>query len=192
MRFVKVIILSLMLLGAAEASAVNVALGKPVTSTGQMGLLGPTFDGLPATEPLTSITDGLFKPEVTYWQEAAWWDENEPQSAGNVIEIDLLGAFRIFAAKVQADNNDVYEIEYRRPDKVWLPLTTVGTAGPFWLVTRDVTFPAVVAEAVRVRGRDGDLYYSISEVQLFAVPEPVTVSMVAIALPALLLLRRVR
>jgi len=173
-----------------SGAPLNVALGKSVSATAVVGAGGPTGDGLPVTEALSSITDGIFKPEVTYWQQAVWWDESQPASAGNIIEIDLGGTYQIGAAKVQADNNDVYHMEYRTPGGAWLPLVSIGTAGPFWLVTREVTFAPVFATAVRIDADLGDQYYSVAEVQLYAVPEPATLGLAALAVPILWLARR--
>ncbi|HZO53085.1 MAG TPA: PEP-CTERM sorting domain-containing protein [Bryobacteraceae bacterium] len=185
------------------AAPINVALGKPVTLNGFFGnstagtpIVWPDF----AIGPASLVTDGVFNPDQQHWQtNSVWWHEHDtlpPRS----IEIDLLGTYTLIGAIVQADNNEQYLLEYKDAADVWQTLWNVPVGCCFGVVTRpnplDNTeiqaLGPVVAKALRISGVDSDLYYSVTEVQVFAeqVPEPSTWVLAGAGLGALLLRRR--
>lgn len=169
---------------APSAGAVNVALGKPVTITGEVGVITccwPDATVFPPA-PLSSIVDGLFLPAGTEWQTGTvWWDEANPGSLNNIIEIDLGGLFPIRFVSIQADNNDSYAVSYRDQFDVWQLLGTAGPfGGPGMQIRSGTFFPPFEASAFRIDAFGGDGFYSVSEFQ--AVPEPTSLALVLIAL----------
>ena len=157
----------------AEASPYNVVAGKPVTTSGVVGVM--TCCDWPAgpLAPLSSITDGVFLPEGSVWQtNTVWWDERHTPSANNVIEIDLLGNFTIDFVRIQGDNNENYDIYYRDWGGIWHGLATASPAFGAGMRTRFGSVGPAQASAFRIGARGGDLYYSLSEFQAVGVPEP--------------------
>jgi len=191
-------------LGAFTAPAVavpfNVALGKPVTITGEYGVISP--DGLAAgwgdsttfpPAPLSSITDGTYLAEGTHWQQGTvWWDERNGGSANNIIEIDLQGLFRIELLSLQADNNDRYQINYRNAGGVWTGYGFFGEFGGPGMRERQGIILPFEATAIRIDAFAGDGYYSVAEFQAIgtSIPEPGTLALMAFGLSGLLLRRR--
>jgi hypothetical protein len=186
----------------APAAAVpfNVALGKPVTISGDYGVISP--EGLTAgwgdstTFPpaaLSTVTDGTYLPEGTHWQQGTvWWDERNAGSANNIIEIDLQGLFRIELLSIQADNNDQYQINYRNADGVWIGYGIFNPFGGAGMRERSGILAPFEATAIQIDALGGDGYYAVSEFQARgeSVPEPGTLSLLAFGLSGLLLRRR--
>ena len=163
----------------------NVALGRPVT------LVAGTVNGV----GLETVVDGTLLDRGTYWQNGTvWWTGTEP-----TLEIDLGGLCAIDAARVQADNNDDYLLEYLNDaDGLWKTLWNIpnyiesGIAG---VMTRP-DFPTsdetewyeldttVTTSRVRIRAVYGDNSYSVSEIQLRGVPVRVSDDYYAIDLTA--------
>jgi hypothetical protein len=63
---------------APASAAVNFTSGKPVTITGDVGVIiccWPDATVFPPA-PLSSLVDGLYLPAGTQWQDGTvWWDE---------------------------------------------------------------------------------------------------------------------
>ena len=158
-----------------EASAINVAAGKPVTLNGEYGVMTCCW----APGPLAAggtLVDGLFLPESSVWQtDTVWWDAANPGSANNSIVIDLLATFPLYGFTVQADNNDTYRIEYQDALDNWLTAWDIPAVFPgFGMTTRSVSFGSpIVTDSLRFTATGGDLFYSVSEIQA-DVPEPGT------------------
>ncbi|MFN0050943.1 MAG: hypothetical protein ACKV0T_02055, partial [Planctomycetales bacterium] len=152
---------------ATADGATNIAQGRTVS------LVGGSVSGV----ALNSLTDGLFNARGAHWQSnTVWWSGTTP-----TLQINLGGQFTIDAAKVQADNNDAYLLEYLDDaDGAWKTLWNVpnyGDRGIPGMITRP-DFPTtdaiewaaltspVMTGWVRFRALSGDNSYSVSEIQL--------------------------
>ncbi|HEX7478941.1 MAG TPA: discoidin domain-containing protein, partial [Polyangiales bacterium] len=155
---------------AAPASATpppSAATPSVVPCTGANNLL------LLATHTATGITglharvhDGQLAQEGTFWSapEAAILSD-----VHSSLIFDLGAPRELRALLLQGDNNDEYVLEGSTDGNAYLPVwvapwTNIGQG----LRTRTVVLPKpVIARYLRVQGRGGDNYYSVSEVQAF-------------------------
>jgi hypothetical protein len=190
MRVVTLVAAILAYAASASATPFNVAAGKPVTITGDIGVLVNMCCGWgsPAPASIDTVTDELFVPETTAWQEGTvWWDEAHPGSLNNVIEIDLLGLYSVTELILQHDNNDPYDIFYRDADGLWNLRGHFGPIAGFGMITENAVIAPLVASAFRIDPRDGDGFYSVSEFQAIGVqvPEPATLLLLGVAIGAL-------
>jgi hypothetical protein len=160
----------------ASAAVLNISAGKPVTLLGTFGVIGPVNPfGFPGTDvyPLpdpSSLLDSVFRPEGTYWQSGTiWWNEAYPDSTGNAILIDLQGSYAIAGITIQADNNDMYQVEARANAGPWMPVCSIGTFAGSGIRTRPVVWliSPVLADTIRIRAIVGDTYCGISEIQVW-------------------------
>jgi PEP-CTERM motif len=166
-----------------EASLINYAEGKPVSTTGVEGVMVQCPPCWPAgaLAPLSSIVDGVFLPETSVWQtNTVWWDEQNPGSFDNIIEIDLQGNFSINKLILQADNNDSYEISYRDWGGTWIDFGSFGPIAGFGMMTRVIGDVTLQASAFRINASGGDQLYSVSEFQ--AIPEPGVLALLGIGI----------
>ena len=166
----------------------NVALGRPVTP------VAGTVNGV----GLDTVVDGTLLDRGTSWQDGTvWWIGTE-----STLEIDLGEAFVIDAARVQADYNDAYRLEYLdNSDGLWKTLWDIpyyygesgtfsqssigGVIGTGGVITRP-DFPindstewyqletTVTTSRVRFRAVGGDNFYAVSEIQLRGAPATVS------------------
>ena len=168
----------------------NVAAGKPVTLEGMFGVLRPGSPWAPAPPPApgSTVVDGVFLPEGTTWtSNTVWWDAIVAGSENNAIIIDFGSVFNIARITLQADDNDIYPLDFRvGASDPWTNLGAFGTAGSFGMITRGPFDVPFTASQVRLRGAGGDSYYSISEFQAVIVtPEPSSLALLATGLLAL-------
>ena len=157
----------------AEAAPYNVALGKTVTTSGVVGVMAGCCWSPGPLAPFSSITDGVFLPTGSVWQtNTVWWDERHPPSLNNFLEIDLAGNFTVNFVRIQADNNENYDIYFRDWAGFWHGWATAVPGGPAGMITRAGPLPTIQASAFRIDARGGDGLYSVSEFQAVGVPEP--------------------
>ena len=165
----------------------NVALNADVTLHGGAFFTGG-FGSPEVPDPdKATIVDGVFLPRHRVWnQGAVWWDSHD--GAERYITLGLGNTFKIESLIVQADDNDAYELYY-------LDLWT-GTWQLAWDVPNYDTYGAgmqtrpnpdddterymlpspIVTNALKFQGsmNDGDLYFSVSEIQAYGqvIPAP--------------------
>ena len=162
----------------------NVALGKPVELTGYFGIGSgyfgadnPPYVGVPPLPDANIVTDGLFQGN---WTAGVWWDEQYNNKLGldtpNFVTVNLLGAYQVNGFILGVDENDRYLVEVRDTVGNW---TTAWDAPISGGSTRSISLPTPMeATAVRVSGYTlpnipgTDFAYSVSEIQVSAVPEP--------------------
>lgn len=127
----------------------------------------------------STIVDGIFQPENQQWNTNSWWwDEDPSVNAAQVFTtIHLDSAFTFDRFVVQADDNDSYLLEWW-DGASWQTAWNIPAVNTFGLVTRDSgPLGPFHTDFLRFSAVSGDNYYSVSEIQGFAVPEPATWAM---------------
>jgi hypothetical protein len=156
----------------------NLALGRDVSLA----------SGASSGVALSTLTDGVFRPSGTHWQNGTvWWG-----SVTTVLEIDLGGTVEVMGAIVQADNNDTYRMWYRDlATGDYLTLWTIGAVGGAGMRTRPNEADngqifyfdsSVFTDSIRIGAIGGDNAYSLSEVQAWGViPAPGAMALFGLA-----------
>ncbi|MEY3144164.1 MAG: hypothetical protein RLY21_2657 [Planctomycetota bacterium] len=155
----------------------NLALGRDVS----------LVSGASSGVSLSTLTDGVFRPAGTHWQNGTvWWG-----SVTSVFEIDLGGTVEVMGAIVQADNNDTYRMWYRDLGTGnYLELWTISAVGGAGMRTRpndgntgQILFfdSSVFTDSIRIGAIGGDNAYSLSEVQAWGVPAPGAFALLGLA-----------
>lgn len=174
---------------ASQAANVLLTDIAGVTTSGTAGVLRGGSVWHPATPPAAvgTLFDGVFLAQNTKWTEGTfWWDENAFPTAANpvTIEIELIAARTLNRFVVQADDNDKYVVDWWN-GAAWEVAYTAAEVFTYGMETRDSgAIAAITTNRLRLRGLDGDAYYSLSELQAFSVPEPVSLLLAAIGLAA--------
>ncbi len=120
-----------------------------------------------ATGEKRVVQDGRLAQEGTVWNASGYALVLKDEDA-NVI-VDLSRPAEIKALVIQADNNDSYVVESSLDGVTYqpfwtAPITTVGQG----LRTRTAKFKATrTARYLRINGKGGDGYYSLSEVRAY-------------------------
>lgn len=189
-RFVLASAAGVLAAAASQSLAqVNVALGKTVS------VVSDQVDG----GTLSSLTDGAFLPRFNDWQtNTVFWTEID-----TTLEIDLGGTYDIFAAIVQADDNDGYRIDYHDPiSDTWALLWDVPNYDAFGFGMQTRPNPdndselAILdtprsTDRIRIYATGGDGFYSLSEVQLYQrIPAPGAMGLAALGVCTLARRRR--
>jgi hypothetical protein len=133
-----------------------------------------------------SIVDGAFLPEGTQWNSGSWWWDQDPSvnSSPVVTTIYLTHPFTLYGLTIQADNNDVYRIEYWDGGAWQLAWDAPSVLG-WGLMTRSSgTLPGITTDRLQITAVAGDNYYAISEIQASNVPEPTTLALLGAGLVA--------
>jgi hypothetical protein len=150
--------LAILLLGGGAAWAQgNLLAGK--TPTQQGGVRRPEV-----------LTDGRASREGDFWKTPATAHLESPDA---FVVYDLGAPTSIAAAWLQGDNNDVYLLEVSPDGTSWQVAWEARPEAEAGLRARQTSTLKSSGRFVRIRARDGDGAYSLSEVQLFAQVPPV-------------------
>ena len=153
--------------GSAALAYSNVALG-----------ITPTLDGTfgPSPPPVaaaSTLTDGIFLPEATPWQEGTVWWTGPVSNPTQTVTIDLGGDFEIDKFRLQADCNDVYKIyAYNGASLVYT--ANFNVTGGWGMITKPDIIPTtpITADNLVLQATSGDGMYSVSEIQAWGDPVP--------------------
>lgn len=194
--------LPVVLLSAGTLLAGPINLNSPVTLNGSFAAyVGPYGNlcgvGAQPQGSAGSLDDGVFLPETTCYQSGpVYWNTQT-----NTIDIDLQGTFTLNAAIVQADDNDIYTLQYKDTGGIYHDWWNIPQLGAFGMITRpgspDQTQMQLLSEVQATGLRffapvgSGDGEWAVSEIEVFYVPEPATTWMVLGGL-AFLLIGRTR
>lgn len=179
---------------AAQASAIP-GNWSGLHSAGLYGTLraGSVWSPAPPLASQSTVVDDAFLAEGTQWNLGTWWWDQDPSvnpapSEPMGIRIELTSAMTLDRFVVQADDNDSYQLDYW-DGSAWQSAFTVAAVGGSGMRTRDsgVLASAITTTRLRFYATGGDNYYSVSEIQAFAVnrvPEPHSLALLALCLGA--------
>ena len=181
----------------AAARADNVTAGANVTLNGTFFTEPGGWSTGPNAAP-NDLVNGVYQTEPHQWNfDSVWW--NGFSNPANNIVIALTGSFLITDLKIQADDNDVYKVEYYGADAAWHDAWTVPAPGGWGLTTSSTSVGPFVTDMFRLTGTSGDSLYSISQFEATGeksrdvrdVPEGgLTVALLGAALGLLGIVRR--
>jgi hypothetical protein len=164
-------------IGVFTSNAVpNITSGSTVSLNGTFFTdPGSWSTGVNGTGP--GLVNGVFQPETQQWDfNSVWW--NGTDYPANNIVLNLNGVYSITGFKVQADDNDVYEIDYLAPlSSIWKTAWIIPAPGGSGLTTSsDLLGTPIVATELRFEADSGDGYYAVSQIDATgsAVPDTAT------------------
>jgi len=185
----------LALMGTAQADT-NAALGAIVIPTGANFGMSPGWPD-PMLAAFSTVTDGVLLDNGHVWnQGTVFWAD--PGDGSDALLIALQQPSAVNRILLQADNNDMYKIQYHGADHMWHDLTVMSPANPpvnfgMGTVTMNLGAP-IMADAFMITGVNGDGLYAVSEFQAInaPVPEPESWAMLGAGLGLLGLMARRR
>jgi hypothetical protein len=109
------------------------------------------------------LVNGVYQPISQQWNfNSVWW--NGSQNPGNNIVVDLTGNYLITDLKIQADDNDWYNVEYLGLDLAWHLAWSVAPPGNWGLQTSSLIVGApFVTNSFRLTAAPGDAYFAVSQ-----------------------------
>jgi hypothetical protein len=108
------------------------------------------------------IVNGVYQPIGQQWNfESVWW--NGAQNPSNNIVVDLAGSYLITDLKLQADDNDWYNVEYFGLDLAWHLAWSASPPGGWGLQTSSFVTAPFVTSSFRLTAGPGDGYYAIAQ-----------------------------
>jgi len=122
-----------------------------------------------------TVYDGLFVQEGQQWNHDTWWWDQDPSVNPDPVETTITfdQPYKISQFIVQADDNDVYKLQYLDGVGSWQDAWTIPTAGGWGMITRDSGLLApIVTDQLKFVAVSGDNLYAVSEIQAFGVPVP--------------------
>jgi hypothetical protein len=126
--------------------------GKPVQGEGVRGYPGV-------------IADGNLLQEGTWWEQPGSAVLTGPQA---MLFVDLQQETDLRALVLQGDNNDVYHIDASSDGGSWREIWAAPPVPKLGMRTRWTQLPAPQsARYLRVRGSDGDGFFSVSELRAY-------------------------
>ena len=116
------------------------------------------------------ITNGTFAAPATTWNNSTYATVLAERGPASGLAIDLGQVYgALDRVKVQADGNDVYQVDVSTDGATWFSWYSVPPVSAGGLQTRDSgPLPPSAGRFVRVYATHGDGSYSVSEVQVFA------------------------
>lgn len=158
-KLIVTLVTSLVFLAAARAD--NATAGASVTLNGTFFTEPGGWSLGPNAAP-NDLVNGVYQTEPHQWNfDSVWW--NGFSNPANSIVIALTGSFLITDLKIQADDNDVYKVEYWGSDWAWHDAWTVPPPGGWGLKTSSTSVGAFVTDQFRLTAVSGDYLYSISQ-----------------------------
>ena len=156
------------ILTLVSALALVVAAHATATAGANVTLNGTFFTGndpwsLGTNAAPNDLVNGIYQPTSQQWNyNSVWW--NGSLNPSNNIVINLAGSYLVTDLKLQADDNDWYQVEYLGFDLAWHLAWNVSPPGGWGLQTSNfnVVTPFVTT-AFRLTAAPGDGYYAISQ-----------------------------
>jgi hypothetical protein len=144
-------------------TALPAAAKEPECPSGNL-LAGKSPMKRPGVKHASRVTDGVMAGEGDQWDSELTAVLAEPKS---YLVYDLGAVRGVTAVDLQGDNNDQYIVELSEDGASFEPLWIADPVGGQGMRRRSARGLHGQGRYVRLRGRGGDGYYSLSEVQVF-------------------------
>ena len=160
-KLIITLIASFVFMPAARADSATA--GASVTLNGEF-FTGNDFWSLGTNAAPNDLVNGVYQPDGQQWTfNSVWW--NGLSNPANSIVIALTGSFLITDLKIQADNNDWYNVEYYGADSAWHNAWSVLAPNAGGIATSNSVVGAPFAtNAFRLTATTSvDYYYSVTQ-----------------------------